>query len=199
MPVSKHKRRKKHSPKTSLQRSPNRAVMERVKKSGDYELLSEHPDVEKMSQVILDFAKPLTDVVTDSDDLGFKKAITTAILIWNASILPDEKREGFLQEVLNEIKNAYPESRKDFLEIYDVLMQRKKKYFQYNKRIIVDFEIGASRKSRELFVVSTLDQGAIRSILKPKGFRRSRQKKAFIYLLSVILIVGTLYFLLNGR
>jgi hypothetical protein len=197
MPVSKHKKRKKHSAKTSLQRSPKTTVMERVKKSGDYELLSEHPDVEKMSQVILNFARPLTDVVTNSDDRGFKTAITTAILIWNVSILPDEEREGFLEEVLDEIKNAYPESRKDFLEIYDALIQRKKKYFQYNKRFIVDFKIGTSKKSRELSVVSTLDPGAIRSVLKLKGFRRSRQKKAFIYLLLVILIVGTLYFLLK--
>jgi hypothetical protein len=197
MPKSRQKRRKK-SPGKSGQKTAKAILYDRsskAAKSVGAEFLTERPGVQKMSQVILDFAKPLTDLVAEDDDEAFKKVIITAIIVWNASMVSEAERKSIIQKVADEIGKADPRAKADFLEIVKDLLQRKWRYFRSNKRFIVDFEVGTTRNSRELSVVSTLDPPTMKKIPELRGqVRRRAIPRLFIYGFILILIVVALYF-----
>jgi len=197
MPVSKQKKRKTSSSKRG-QKSAKAILYDRARKSAkslDAEFLTERKDVQKMSEVILDFAKPLTDVVPEDNDEAFRKAIITAIIVWNASIVSEAERKSMIQEMADKIRKADPQAEADFLVIVENLLQRKWRYFPSNKRFIMDFEIGTTRKRREVSVVSTLDPAAMKKIPEFRGQVRRRSIRRFIYALFLILIIAGLYFI----
>ena len=48
---------------------------------------------QKMSAVLLDFAKPLLDAIDLSDETTLRSAIMVAVTIWNYTILNDENAQ----------------------------------------------------------------------------------------------------------
>ena len=117
--------------------------------------IAEKPqDAEKMSEVLLDFVSPLLDVCEDEETE--KKAMEFSITVWNAYLLPEKDQDKLIQELISGLS---PSSKADDLAMskyyVDMLMERKKKYFPNNKRLIVDYQISGSRKKRHLSVAST--------------------------------------------
>ena len=108
---------------------------------------------EKMSAVLLDFAKPLLDEVDLTDDAVLKSTIMMAMTIWNYSIVIDGKAPKgiFDAEMQTSIKAAVknacqgPIGERVLLE----LLNRKKALYPDNYRIIGDFDINWNMSKTE--------------------------------------------------
>jgi len=108
---------------------------------------------EKMSAVLLDFAKPLLDEIDLTDDVVLKSTIMMAMTIWNYSIVIDGKApkgivDKSLQSSIKEaVKNACqgPIGERVMLE----LLNRKKALYPENYKIIGDFDINWNKSKTE--------------------------------------------------
>ena len=109
----------------------------------------------KMSQVLLDFARPLLDTV---DDDGFKNVIIFAALCWNISFLPEQKQNKELQSVLDELSKSNPLMRPELEAWAKALLRRKKAFFTDERRMVVNYKVVETEDSHRLFVMSTLAQ-----------------------------------------
>ena len=109
----------------------------------------------KMSEVILDFAKPLLDKCEDEE--SEKKAIGLAILIWNVSLFPKKKRDQEIENLCSGLSSS--EDANDFaalMNYVNLLLERKNEYYPDNKRAIMNYQMSGSEKNRRLDVASTL-------------------------------------------
>ena len=155
--AKKRKREKKKKKKRKVKSAQARFI-EKVTKSNKLpvsKMIVDPKGEAKMSEVILDFAKPFLDKCEDEE--SEKKAIGLAILIWNVSLFPKKKRD---QEIENFCSGLSPsENANDFaalMNYVDILLERKKVYYPDNKRAIISYQMSGSGKNRRLDVASTL-------------------------------------------
>ena len=108
-----------------------------------------------MSEVIIDFAKPLLDAVQTNEEM--QRAIGMAIAMWNVAILPDKEQKDFLRKFFNNTKDS--SSNQDLPEEHDQVVSyfiaRKKVFFSDIKRMILDYECVETPQGFHLNVVST--------------------------------------------
>ena len=111
---------------------------------------------EKMSGVLIDFAEPLFKY-TDNEN----KVFTLAMIGWNAGMLPAEER-GKLIHKLSETEGAenHPQFEVDLKAIIDILIERKKKLYPDNKRMILGYEFTGYGDNKTLNVLSTVHSKA---------------------------------------
>jgi hypothetical protein len=128
-------------------------------------ILDEHPNVEKMSEVIFEFAAPLLEPLSDDDDNAFHNIIAVAVLCWNASMVSKHEREEMLSRFIAETATEGVLPAKEFREILDFMVQRKQRLFKNNKRWITNYEIKQTKKDREVYIVSTLEQRHIKTLM----------------------------------
>ena len=108
---------------------------------------------EKMSSVLLDFAKPLLDEIDLNDCSVLKSTIMMAMTIWNYSIVIDGKApKGIIDTALQTsikaaVKNACqgPIGERVLFE----LLNRKKVLYPKNYKIIGDFDINWNKSKTE--------------------------------------------------
>ena len=132
-------------------------VLNRVKSTAEwsnFEILTDVPNVEKMSEVILNFAEPLIEEAGD-DDKAYKMAVTLAILVWNVSLMPKDEQDALLHVELKEASGLSAEDHAASLLVAEMLLKRKQKHFKGINRLIVDYEIRCTKKNRHLYVAST--------------------------------------------
>jgi hypothetical protein len=109
---------------------------------------------QKMSAVLLDFAKPLLDAIDLSDETTLRSAIMVAVTIWNYTILNDENAQpkplmdGLDKEtIIATIEKAF----RGYVggRIFADLLGRKKSLYPDNYRIIGDFNINWNKSKTE--------------------------------------------------
>jgi len=117
---------------------------------------------QKMSAVLLDFAKPLLDITDLSDKAAAKSAITVAATVWNYSIINDDNASSSLaigspdkKSILTAIENAFHGYIGE--RIFADLLSRKKSLYPENNRIIGDFDLNWNESGTEvhLSVITT--------------------------------------------
>ena len=110
-----------------------------------------------MSEVLLDFAKPLLELV---DDRHSHKVIALAIACWNATLFPEEVQEASINELIDIFSSSGIRNVEMAKEAVQILLERKRRYFPDNKRFIADYRISHSkdqmRDQMRLTVASTL-------------------------------------------
>lgn len=108
--------------------------------------------VRKMSEIILDFAKPLLDE-TDGSFENYKKALIVVIIAWNIALMDD------IDEQLEELNKHMNLEDEQFLEdmslILNLLVQRKLDFYSDVKRMVMDYDIVDTGDGFHLNVVST--------------------------------------------
>jgi hypothetical protein len=110
------------------------------------------PSGEKLSAVILDFARPLTENV---DDDHFKVAITLAILCWNVALLPEDEQERELRVATSKMAKGQPAWWvRDLGGWTQLLVDRKKKLFGHDRRMVVNHTITDEGDGFHLYVAS---------------------------------------------
>lgn len=111
---------------------------------------------EVMSHVIWDFAGPLLATCSDLD--SEKKAISLAIFVWNATLLPEQERKQTLESYLADCRNVIPPEEIETLSAYiDRLVQDKEARFATNRKKITNCTFGDFRNNRHIEVGYTME------------------------------------------
>lgn len=110
------------------------------------------PSANKLSAVILEFVKPLSERI-DNDEMN-KSMIQFGILVWNISLFPMEDREKQKDSIIKRlVKDKQIED--EFNEIYDYLISRKDSLFKNDRRFVVDYVITEHENIFNLTIGST--------------------------------------------
>ena len=80
-----------------------------------------------------------------------RKLITTALVAWNAALLPEAERADHLA---NMAKALPEETHADFYAIVAEMIERKEKHFAQYDRTIVDYELVDRGDDYHLSVIS---------------------------------------------
>ena len=119
-------------------------------------IITDSPQKEKMSEVLFEFAKPLTDAC--EDDEAFYIAIQISVLTWNLSFFPLKERKELIDEFINKcMKDNVKGNReiKTTRELLSKMLERKEKNFPNIKRMILDFQISYTNGKPYLNVLSS--------------------------------------------
>ena len=139
------KTRKKTQPETSLTHSLKRPAAETAAEG-----------MQVMSQVVLDFAKPLLD--TCPDEVSERKAISLAIFVWNAALLSPQEQQQTLGEYLSDCRRTLPAEEVKILSgCIDRLVETKRTRFAHDRRKITNCTFGDFANHRHLEVGYTLE------------------------------------------
>jgi hypothetical protein len=99
--------------------------------------------MKKLSEVLQEFIEPYVD---DEDTYEERfELLEDAIIVWNASLLPEEKRQGFIEEFFD--LTADPLDKEDvaitnILKLFiKELMDRKLELYANDNRFIKDFQL----------------------------------------------------------
>ena len=93
---------------------------------------------DKMSEVLLEFVAPYREFLDTEEE--HRKLLTVAIIAWDASFLPDQQRQEFVDKVLDA---GIPtvEVGEGLKAIVDALIARKQAHFSEYTRRMVAFEV----------------------------------------------------------
>jgi hypothetical protein len=108
---------------------------------------------QKMSQVILEFAEPLLEQA--EGDTESRNALAFAVLAWNASFMPEDRR----QDLVEEHASAFARAGGDIVairEVFSELIRRKEEVYADVHRLILGYHVKGPEGRRSLEVVSTM-------------------------------------------
>ncbi|MCI5140083.1 MAG: hypothetical protein D3922_17120 [Candidatus Electrothrix sp. AR1] len=109
--------------------------------------------IEKMSEVIENFAEPLlADCRSDND---IKNAIQFAVVVWNLTMFPEDEQDKRIQELVETLSTPgnIDQINQVKLEI-NSFINRKKKMFPHIQRVIIDCQFSGAGSSLRLDIAS---------------------------------------------
>jgi hypothetical protein len=142
------------------QKHANKSILENFTD----EIMSEHRDIKflmnpkgeiSMSDAISQLIEPFKFDAPDYD--SFSELVAIGCIAWNTSILPENKRN----EVLGEMMNVLPGKMEDRLEILNLLgalMERKLKLFPNVSRMIVEHKVTDRGNDFHIAIASTMEK-----------------------------------------
>jgi hypothetical protein len=110
------------------------------------------PRGEKLSAVILDFARPLLDRFPDDGD--FESAISLAVMCWNLALFPEAEGRDVLRPILQEIAKGPSDFAQETQAWIEILVERKKKLFAADRRIVMRQTVADEEGMHRLLVTS---------------------------------------------
>ena len=113
----------------------------------------EYVSARKLSEVVLEFAEPLTNEVKGTE--VEEKAIRMSVTLWNASLLPKQKALETIKPAVDDIANGDQAFTSEFHSMFDMMYDRKQNYFSNDNRFIVDYSLEKNREGFYLQVAST--------------------------------------------
>ena len=78
-----------------------------------------------------------------------------SITLWNASLLPKQKALETIKPALDEMANGDQTLTSEFHSMFEMMYERKQKYFSTDNRFIVDYSLEKNREGFYLQVAST--------------------------------------------
>lgn len=107
--------------------------------------------VRKMSEVLLDFAEPFLETLTDEQ---FEAGINFAAVCWNISFLPQKEQQKLLRSLVDELGRSDPLARLDVEDCARMLLERRRTLFADDRRMIVNYKVIDEGDSHRLLVMS---------------------------------------------
>ena len=114
-------------------------------------------NLEKMSDILLEYAKPFLDTVDIDDKAAYEKAIKISMIFWNCAIM--EESPEMRKELKKMLKPVMPdvESR----SVVNYMIERKRQMYPDNKRLMMNYElVDLPGGGFYLNVASTLDEAS---------------------------------------
>ncbi|MFC1714251.1 hypothetical protein ACFL6S_11310 [Candidatus Poribacteria bacterium] len=135
---------KKKRGKRKRQRPSSKSHRELLSKLEEQSIIkrqetSDPPDSnEAMSEVIMEFIKPFMEYADTYKRVRI--LLIFACLAWNASMLPDDRAEAELEEMLNDpsFSELHGEGVRELLE---GLIERRREHFAHHTRPIADYKL----------------------------------------------------------
>jgi len=160
MTPKKNAKKKKREKRKKRGKSKREILYDKVKKSkimSPSKIVVEPQGVEKMSEVIIDVAKPLLDVCENVE--AEKKAISIAIIVWNICLLPESEQDEAIQKLCDDLAPSRDASDiATFMFYINKIMERKKKHYSHIIRAVVNYHISDTAEGFHLDVASTLSR-----------------------------------------
>jgi hypothetical protein len=171
---TKKKPRKKttHGGHAVDKRSARSILLDKMRDSPEFDdaiILDEHPDLQKMSEVLLEYAEFLTKALPADDDKAFRKAVGIAVMCWNATLAPKHEREEILHEFISQTSRDDILPAEELREILNFMIQRKMQLFKNNRRWIISYEIKSTKRDREVYVISSLERKQLKTLMPTVG------------------------------
>ncbi|MCB9004178.1 MAG: hypothetical protein H6664_07365 [Ardenticatenaceae bacterium] len=116
----------------------------------------------KMSDVLTDFIAPYQDAVETKHQ--FESLIGLAAFAWNAAILPPDKQEETVQQI---IQTMPVEAQAEGRELFMALLERKQRHFAHIKRFIINYEVTDLGDDWHLAVASSVSPEEIEQSRQP--------------------------------
>lgn len=107
----------------------------------------------KLSEVIWEFAEPLTDAAVGAE--GQKRAAEIAIVCWNAALLPADKGKEALALAVRDISGGDQKIERGLCDVLDMMLARKHQYFADDHRFVFDFSLTDTDEGPHLMVASS--------------------------------------------
>ncbi|HDP34370.1 MAG TPA: hypothetical protein ENN29_04580 [Candidatus Hydrogenedentes bacterium] len=105
----------------------------------------------KMSEILLDFVDPF---IADCEDIEIcRNIIRLAVMVWNTSLLPQEKGKEALEKM---VASFDKEAQVEGCMIIYQMLNRKMRFFSHCNRCIFDFDLIDKGSDWHLNVVSSL-------------------------------------------
>ncbi len=119
-------------------------------------ILIEPPGFAKMSQLIVDFARPL--LALDEEQEFFAESIAIASIAWNMALTLEHTPELTMEELFVDFFGVefLEEDREELFDQIKMLMRRKQKYFSKHQRFILDYEVTESEDLLHVDIISEL-------------------------------------------
>ena len=157
MPMRKQRNRR---PKKQKKRRPVHPAQDRISRrlktmgtATEFELHPRAPGKQKISQVILAFAKPLLDEAPG--EVAKRNAIEFAIIAWNLCIIRQRSGETSYQDALNKLRASFATTvPKEFIGYLEKMIDRKRELFAGNLSFVMGHEISISGNDVHLSVAS---------------------------------------------
>jgi len=149
-------------------RSARGMFIDKMRDSPEYDktiVFDDPPGVEKMSEVLLEYAEPLTAPLPAHDGKAFRNAIGVAAMCWNAALSPKELRKEGLNQFVSGAADEVSLPAAELLEILNFMVERKNRLFRKNKRWILDYSVKSTKKDRQIHIVSTLEPKRVKNLL----------------------------------
>ena len=130
--------------------------------SGAKQKLIRDSSLEKMSEILLEYAKPLVDVVETDNIEYYEKAIKISIMLWNCTILQETTKSR--KEIMKMLKPVMPDAESK--SIVNYMLERKRQMYPDNKRVIMSYELSETAEGFHLSVASTVTSAAAEKYTK---------------------------------
>lgn len=107
-------------------------------------------DDNKLSDAIVHYAGPMLEKCS-----GFKeqeKMLIFAIVVWNMCLLPQKEANMYIDKIHEEMGNGDSQAIKDMDEVMNYLIDRKKRLYEDDKRIVVSYNITKTKDKLHLNV-----------------------------------------------
>jgi len=114
---------------------------------------TEYVSANKLSEVILEYAEPLTNVADGSE--VEERAIRMSITLWNASLLPKQKALEAIEPTLDNMAKGDQLLKSESYMMFEMMYKRKQSLFSNDKRFIVDYSLEENDEGFYLQVAST--------------------------------------------
>jgi hypothetical protein len=95
---------------------------------------------ERMSEILEEFVEPFRYTAESYDD--FHKLLSLAVLAWNAALLPEDKRQAMVDEILAAgFARESAADRAFARQVIEAMIRRKEEHFAAIRRAILSFEL----------------------------------------------------------
>ena len=148
MPLSKSR---KKSPKRKKKVS-TRSLLSKCELPEKTAFIYNPPGQIKMSEVLMDFIEPYESMLHSEED--YRKIISTALVAWNAALLPEPERREMVDSIIDE---AFSSAADDARLVIDELSRRKERHFAQIKRGMLSYELTMTKDGPHVSVMSTLE------------------------------------------
>jgi len=119
--------------------------------------LVDSENLEKMSDILLDYAQPFLDIIKTEEKIEYEKSIEISMMLWNCAIMKESP--GMRRKIMKMLKPAMPDTESKNVVKY--MLDRKRRMYPDNKRLILNYELNElPGGGYHLTVGSTLDRTA---------------------------------------
>ena len=108
--------------------------------------------LEKMSDIIMAYGKPLFTGIEADDRAEYEKAIMMTMMLWNCALM-EETPKG-LKKTRKMLKPMMPDAESK--SVVEYMLRRKNEMFPDNKRMMLDYELTEGPDGFHLSVASTV-------------------------------------------
>lgn len=147
--ISKEAKRWKKAKKETMQFP--QGMIDQISKRYGNDVVFQPTSGEKMSEIILQFARPLLEVTTD--DESYRHAISLAVYVWNLSFLPVDQHDQAVDRLIKRLQIPTFNAQL-FKKDIEKLIQRRITDFPDINRMVASYEVTNTESGHNLAVAS---------------------------------------------